>query len=266
MSKFDQAEPPACLSRSSSGAARLLRSLVGIALLIPLAACATKRDVRDLQTEIREISSRQEALLRELQRDQSAIGDSVQRLSRAFEQHRGQISGRFQTLEDLIFRVQELAGLSQQEMAALRDQMALQRQAPVRFDPGSPAAGGGVASDIYDAAMTQLRRGSLTSARMGFEDLIDRFPNHELTPHARYHLADIAVQEGDREAAIEAFESVARFHPDSERVPDALYRVGMLFLEAGESARAREYLDRVVNTWPESGAADLARSALRQIP
>ncbi len=247
-----------------------IRLLLVAALLVPLAACATKRDMRDLQTEFRELNARQEALLRELQRDQRTTRDSVRALSGEFAEHRAQVGGQFRAMEDLILRVQELAGLSQQELAGLRDQMARQRTQG-GFEPGFPGGGevptggGGVADDIYEAAMTQLRRGGYTSARLGFEDLIERFPNHRLTPHARYHLADVAAQEGDAEEALRLFQQVGEFHPDSDRVPDALYRVGMIHRDRGETSRAREAFDRVVNTWPDSPAADLARDALRQL-
>lgn len=252
---------------STSPLSRHLRLALMAALILPLAACATKRDMRDLQTEIRELNSRQESLLRELQRDQRAARDSVRALSSEFTEHRAQLLGQFRSTEELILRVQELAGLSQQQLAGLRDQMASQRaQTPFTMGGGQEPGAGGVPDEIYEQAVTQFRRGSYTSARMGFEDLIERFPNHTLTPHARYYLADVAVQTGEVDEAISLFQQVAQFHPASDRVPDALYRVGMLHRDRGENNRAREFLDRVVNTWPDSPAADLARDALRQLP
>jgi tol-pal system protein YbgF len=237
--------------------------LVGL-FLLPLTACATKGDVRDLSTEIRELQARQEALIRELQAEQRILRDSIQQLSGQMGDHRIQLARTLRDLEDQLIRVQELAGLSQQELAALRDQME-RRPLPTPGGPGFGGDQGGEPRGIFDDAMAQFRRGSLTSARFGFEEVVDRFPDHELAPSARYYLADIMVQEGDLDGAIQAFEQIAEFHPDSPRVANALYRIGLLYRERGETNEARSYLERVVNTWPDSDVADLARAALREL-
>ncbi len=183
------------------GGVRLL--LAGI-LLLPLAACATKGDMRSLQGEIRDLAERQEALMREIQAGQELQGDSIHALSTRFGQHQVQVNRTFRGLEDQLIRVQELAGMSQQELAGLRDQLD-RRPDPGGFGAMPGSEGGSEAVDIYDEAMTQYRRGSLTSARLGLEEVVDRFPNHELTPSARYFLADIRVQDDDLEGAIDAF-------------------------------------------------------------
>jgi tol-pal system protein YbgF len=243
-----------------------VRLLLAAALVVPLAACATKADVRDLQQEIRELSARQEALMHELQAQQRAQQDSVRALGTRLGDNHIQISRTLRDFEDQLIRVQELAGLSQQDLAALRDQMD-RRPLPAPGATGAGAAGerGGEAQEIYDQAMTQYRREALTSARMGFEEVVERFPGHALTPSARYFLADILAQQGEMDEAIRAFLRIAEFHPDADRVPHALYRVGIIHKERGETAEARSYLERVVNTWPESPAAELAEEALREL-
>jgi TolA-binding protein len=100
---------------------------------------------------------------------------------------------------------------------------------------------------------------------MGFQLVVESYPNDPLTPEARYYLADILEQEGDREAAVVAFLAVQEYHPSAPRVPDALYRAASLQLQLGNREDARSLFDRVVNTWPESGAASLAREALRNL-
>lgn len=234
-------------------------------LLIPLAGCATKADVRDLQGEIRELSQRQEALMRELRAEQRAQGDTLGALSERSRQHQLQLNRQLRDMEDQLIRVQELAGISQQELAALRDQMERRPQQDL-FGPGATdPGGGGEAREIYEEAMTQYRRGSLTAARFGLEDVVESFPSHPLAPSARYFLADIMAQQDELEDAIRAFLRIPEFHPDAERVPYALYRVGLLHQELGNRSEAREALERVVNTWPDTEVADMARRALAEL-
>ena len=255
-------------ARNVAGArrGRSVGAVLGLLLLLPLVGCATKADVRDLREEIRELNSRQEALLRELQRQGEAQGDSIRVLAEDFRSHQGRVAGQFRNLEDLVLRTEELAGISQQEIAAIRDQMEVPRRGVPggeRSDLDDPFGGG--AEESYEQAISLLRRGSTTAARMGFQGVVEQYPNHPLAPEARYHLADILVQEGNLEEAIHAFQRIGELHPGADRVPDAYYRVGALHRELGSDSEARSWLERVVNTWPDSGAADLARELLREI-
>lgn len=241
----------------------ILVLLTGV-LLLPLTGCATKSDIRDLRGEIQELSQRQEALMRELRAEQRVQGDSLLALSDRSRQHQLQLGRQLRDMEDQLIRVQELAGLSQQELASLRDQME-RRPAPDFFGAGGQELGSGEARELYEEAMTQYRRGALTAARFGFEDVVERFPNHATTPSARYHLADIKAQQNELEAAIETFLRIPEFHPEAERVPYALYRVGLLHQELGNRSEARDVLQRVVNTWPELDVAEMARRALAEL-
>lgn len=235
-------------------------------LAVPLAACATKRDVRDLTDELRAVSQRQEALLAEMRAAQAAHGDSLRALSRGQAELRAEFLRRIADIQEDLLLVHELAGTSQQNIAALRDQLERERRTipgPGAF--GDTEGGAGQAEDTYNQAMTQKQRGSFTAARMGFEEVVDRFPNHPLAPEARYQLADLLAQEGQIDEAIEKFLEIRTFYPNAERVPDALYQAGVLFQEKGDTAEARRHLQLVVNTWPESEAAQRARDALRDI-
>ncbi len=266
------ATPPSRAERSERNpAARRggggLRLVLAALLLLPLAACATKADIRDLQLELRELSQRQEALLRELQADQRVSRDSVRAVGTQLSEHRAQMARTLRAMEEQIIRIQELSGLNQQELAALRDQMDRRPLTQPGFPGAGAAAGatGGSAQELYDQAMTQRGRGNLTAARIGLEEVVQNHPTHELAPSAIFYLADILHEEDELGEAVETFLRIPEFYPDSDRVPAALYRVGVIYIERGEPTRAREYLQRVVNTYPDTDAASEAERALRRL-
>jgi tol-pal system protein YbgF len=236
---------------------------------MPLAACATKADIRDLRDEMRELSQRQEALLREIQADERVTRDSVRALGVQFSEHRAQMGRTLRDLEEQIIRIQELSGLNQQEIAGLRDQMERRPLAQQQGGGGGmlppTQAGGGTAQGTYDVAMAQYGRGNFTAARMGLEEIVQNYPTHELAPSAMFYLADILHEEDDLAGAIQGFLRIQQFHPDSDRVPEALYRVGMIHVERGEPTEARGYLERVVRTYPDTDAAAEAERALRRL-
>jgi len=257
----------------SRGRRRLPRILLAAFLMLPLAACATKRDVRDMRETVVELHAQNQALLRELQREQRIQQDSVGALARGLQDSRGESARRLTNIEDNLLLVQELLGVSQQQLSALRDQMERDR-APAGpgfmggggVGPGMPPAGGSEAArQLYDGGVSAFNRGLYSTARLAFQDVVELHGGDPLVPQARFYLAEILVEENQREEAIAAFLRIPEFHPGSDNVPNALYRAGMLHLELGNRGDAEEFLERVVNTWPDSMPAELARETLRTI-
>lgn len=245
-----------------------------------LAGCATKRDIRDLQVEMREIAQRQEQLLTQLDRLHRATQDSLRYQSETLFQIRGEFSRRFLDVQDQLVTLQELTGQSQRNLASLRDQIESQRRTVVQ-DPFMPtgddreegdliegaqaATGTGDATQLYNAAVTAFNRGTLMTARRAFDQFLVNHPTHPLAPDAQYYLADILTQEGELDQALAAFLRIQELHPTAPRVPDALYRAGILYLELDDEAMGRELLERVVNSYPEAAVAANARSRLESL-
>lgn len=241
-------------------------------LLGALPACATKRDVRDLQALVSELHAQNQALLRELQEAQIRQDGSLAVLAETLQESRAESARRMINIEDQLLTVQELAGLSQQQLASLRDQYERDRQedrsAGGGFGSGGfqrGAGGGSGASELFEAAVTQFNRGTYTAARLGFEQVVAEYGSDPLAPEARYYLAQILNNEGDVEGAIDAFLEIPAYHPTAERVPDAYYWAGRLHLGLGDTEQARQYFERVVNTYPDSVVADLARDELGRL-
>ncbi len=249
---------------------RLLLALTGLTL----AGCATKGDLRDLQQEIGALAAQQRAALSSLEGLNLAVQDTLRGQSDALLESRGEILRRLRVLEEQLLTLQELTGQNQRALAALRDLLESQRVSPVRTDtpPGQamdveftpdPAAGG--AEETYNAGVTQFQRGQFGTARMAFQQFLQQHPNHRLAPEAHYYLADILVQENRLEEAIQKLLYIPEHYPTAEKVPDAYFRVGVLYIRLEKLDDARRYLERVVTSYPDSGAALLAREELARI-
>ncbi len=248
-------------SRLRSG----VRLVLAVALMIPLAACATKRDIRDLGDDIRAQNREQAARLAQVVEEQARLEAMVRTLSTVEDERQAELLRRFRALQDEVGLLRELTGASQSQIAAIRDQMG--RSTGPGFGP--PGGGfiegdapGSAADVLYEEALAAHNRGSLAAARIGFQEIVDRYPGHELAPDARYYLADIVSREGDLDDALRRFMQVAELHPTAERVPEALYRAGIIHRDRGEAERARELFTRIVNTWPDHEVAELARAFL----
>lgn len=265
-SSFRSRTAPVPAPRRPAGG--FFRAAVALLLAIPLAACATKRDVRDLGDEIRAQNQAQAELIAELRAEQAELESIVRALTGVQEERHGEVLRRLRQLQDEVQLTQEIAGASQAGLAAVRDQLSRGTPAPgagaggrAPFFEETPGAAGEV-EDLYAEALTQHGRSSLAAARIGFQEIVDRFPNHELAPDARYYLADILSRDGEMDEALRGFLQVGELYPQAARVPEALYRAAIIYRDRGEAEQARALFTRIVNTWPDSEVAEMARAFL----
>ena len=251
---------------------RARRAAALAAALLLSAGCATKRDVRDLRTEMRALGARQDSILAQLARQNSATQDTLRRQTNQLFEVRGDVSRQLQRILEELTELRELAGQNQRTIAALRDQIETMRRPAAEPAMGEAIVGAEPMGDpnaaqvMYEAALERYQRGSQpTTALRMLRDFVQQYPNHPNAPDARYYLADILVQQEELEDAIAAFNQIAELHPGSARVPDALYRVALLEIERGNRTRARQLLERIVESYPDSETVTLAREKLREL-
>jgi tol-pal system protein YbgF len=256
-----------------SAAARVLAT----AAVLTMGGCATKADIRDLRTELRDLAIRQDSLMSELRRETLNTQDTVRDQSTQLFDFRGAIARQLQDISQSLTRLEAMVGENQRGIAGVRDQMANMRRTPVSVTPGvgdSASAESGAApatqptgdaQAVFNAAVTQFNNGSLTTARLGFEQFLQMYPNNSLAPDAQFYIADILQKNDRNEDALAAFQKIRELYPTSPKVPEALYRVALLQIDMGKKADARTTLQLIINTWPEAEVTDLARDKLKEI-
>ena len=251
-----------------------LRSIAP-ALALLLGACmASKQDVALLQTELRAV------------RDQTARGDSVRRLqvdqvlaqvTRSNDSVRA-LSARLAKLQTdvatdhyemgrQILQIQELSGISQRRLQELRS--SLEERSPTASaavpgdSAGAPAAPG--PAQLFQSSLDQLRRGSISVARGGFEELLRAYPNSEDAPEALVYIGETYNAERNQVAADSVYGLVVQRYPKSPKAATALYKRALVLKSAGQNAAARASLERIVREYPRSDEATLAREQLRTL-
>lgn len=246
-------------------------SAVAATLIVGVGSgCATKSDVRELESQLMDALRRQEEMIAALQRITEATRDSVAANSEGLFDLQGNTNRQLLDIQDQLITLQELAGQSQRNLAAMRDQLERQRQSSVVVAPSVGDMPGGTdevdqASQLFNAGVTAYERGSLGTARRAFQQFLDSYASHDRAPDAQYYLADILVQENSLDEAVAAFQRIPELYPSAERVPWAIYRVGLLQLDRGNTQEAVADFERVVNTYPDSDVAGLAQSKLDEL-
>lgn len=264
---------------------RSSRAAFTVLALLASSACATKNDVRDLQTDLRQelqaISARQDSLFAALLVTQDATRSSQDLTERELMDTRGEITRLLRTLTQEIQQVKELAGQNQIAIQGLggRIQNAQAGQAiptqPVQdTDPRdgllAPGLGGDPDQDYADA-LELYRGGQLFGAQAAFEDFLSNHAGDELVPLVHFYLGDIHEQNDELDEAIASFERVGELYPDEPRVADAKYRIGLIHMQRDEDGEARRVFQSIINTYGDSddvfytGIVQNARDRLEEI-
>lgn len=264
--------------RTGPGGGRLLV----LALLSLLASgCATKGDLRDVQTDLRSVTGRLDLLLEQIERQNRMSLDTLSQQRNQIVDFQGTVTSRLREILDELSRIQSLAGANANAITQIENQLAEIRYAMrtgsaigrggtagaggEEAEPGGPPGGGdsGPAQDIYESSQRQFNMGNWSAARSGFQMLVDQYSNTEYGPLARYRLGQIAVEQERYQEAISYYQELREFHPSSPEAPRALFGIGVVYLDhLDDEDRGREALQRFVNTYSGHELAELARERL----
>ena len=258
---------------------RVLAAVLGPVLVAGpgLAGCASKGDVQMVQGEVAllkaEMARRDSARAAELGQViqlQRQIMDSVTANRRAVSQLKGDLSTDLYNIQQQLVQLQELTGQSQQRLTELRTRLEARgaqiETAPMPGDSARPAPEGGAASadQMYEASLAQLRRGSLSTARLGLREMIRQYPTSERAPDALYFIGQSFASENPDSAAA-YYRQVVDRHAASPRAASALYNLGLLAERRKDTAGARDAYQRVAEKYPQSDEAALARDRLKAL-
>ncbi|MEE8491324.1 MAG: tetratricopeptide repeat protein [Acidimicrobiia bacterium] len=238
-------------------------------MLVALGGCALKSDVVRLEQQVATLearTARQDSAralqLNEVINLQQDIMDSLAAGRRALAALHGDIDGDLYSIQQQLVQVQALTGQSQQRLTDLRTQLDT-RGAQIAEGNSVTADVASVpsADQIYEASLAQLRRGSLATARLGFQELLRSYADDRRAPDALYFIGEsYATTDTDSSAAY--YQQVVDRFPGSSRVPTALYKLALLAEQRGDRQAALDAYNRVVQQHPSSDAAELARDRL----
>ena len=242
-----------------------------------LGGCVSKGDVQMVQGEVALLKaemarrdSARAAQLDQVLRMQREVMDSLGATRRSVAQIRGDLSSDLYNIQQQLVQLQELTGQSQVRLSELRTQLeARGAQIETMPAPGDsarpmPEAGTASADQMYEASLAQLRRGSLSTARLGLREMLRQHPGSERVPDALYFIGQsFAAENPDSAAAY--YRQVVDGHAASPRAASALYNLGLLAERRKDNAGAREAYQRVAEKYPQSDEAALARDRLKAL-
>ncbi|MCC6770565.1 MAG: tol-pal system protein YbgF [Gemmatimonadaceae bacterium] len=259
---------------------RVGRAVATLSLVVTGGCFATRSDMRVLQgdilnfrTETARADSARARQIATVAASLATVADSVRATSDRLTRVQGDTRGELRAIQQQLLQVQELTGQSQRRLQEMRAEMEARTQVPVMPPPvatvpgdsltAAPVQGTPGPNQLYQLAYDQLRRGSFSAARAGFEELLRSYPTSELAPDAQINIAEAFAAEGTAASADSAYAAVVSKYPRSPRAATALYKMALSMARQGRRPDARTAMDRVVREYPTSDEADLAREWLR---
>lgn len=245
---------------------------LGAAAAMP--GCATKKDVRTLQAAITDLQVHQDSVLRNIQRQQRAMLDTLHSSMAISLDTRGQTSHRFEELNGLLESTKQLNGqileVTRQLFARIDALEAkLQQLQPTSAPPpvqSAPSGSTGMsAAQMFQKGLSYMSDGSYGSARATFGAVIRQFHDDPNAPESQFQIGEAYVAEQNYGSAYRAFEQVSQEWPPSPRASEALYRAGKVAEDRKDNTNARKYYNMVLQLYPRSDSAQLARKALTKI-
>ena len=250
-------------------ATRVLRPGSLLIALLLLGACATKKDVRMLSTEVNAMRVHQDSVLLSIQRQNRLLLDSIRAAMQISLNTGGTTASRLREFDQTVDRLTQLMaqvttgmGRIDQRLSAMEQRLTTLEQRPSQAQP----QGGPSPDQLMTTGMEKAGEESWSAARLAFETLIQQYPQDERAPIAQYQIGETYVQEKAYADAYRAFEAVAERWRDAPRARAALLRAGVVAQEEErDRARARRYYQRVIDEYPNTDEATVATRRLRQI-
>lgn len=114
----------------------------------------------------------------------------------------------------------------------------------------------------YDNAMGLFRSGKYKEAAQGLNTFLSNYPNSQLQSEAKFYLGSSLYATKDFKGSIAQLQQLVQTAPTDPRAPDALLIVAASKIELNDMAGAKTSLQQIVRDYPQSSAAETAKSRL----
>ena len=211
---------------------------------------ALRKNDADLQAALDTFRSDMQAAVGKVE----DFGTALKRLGDEQARYREDADRRIVALEDRIVKLQ----------AAL-DELNKRLQTG-----GSSASGGGEAQavrtdELYLKGLESFKAGDMAAARTQLTAFLEKQPQHELVPNARYWIGETFYGEKNYEQAVLEFQEVIKQYPKKEKAPAAMLKQALAFKALKDIKSSRYVLGRLVQEYPKSEEARRARVLLKEL-
>ena len=119
--------------------------------------------------------------------------------------------------------------------------------------------------ELFKSALILFEESRFAEALEVLSNIIISFPEGSYTPDAYFWSGELFLAQEMYEDAKLSFQSVVDQFPKHIRAPDSLFKLGEIFRFEGDIRTSEEFYDRVLGSYPQSGAAQLAKKSKENV-
>lgn len=108
----------------------------------------------------------------------------------------------------------------------------------------------------YRAARQLYDDGEFTEAKAGFENLLQKYPHHDIVPYCMFYIANLSR---DPEEAIGYYKNIIDSYPASTVVDNALVRLASYYYITGEYSKADSIYSKIISDYPDGDCIQEAK-------
>jgi len=265
----------------------------GSACVLPDQLAKVQNDVADLQRQVGEVRTSQEATRDEIaelsavalrgggeeevtRADMAEVALRLDRLSREVTMTDEKVNDLGRRVDRFAREIQQTREMARNGTGSLDDPID-ESPGPVSGTSGAtlqpvvPPPSGAVPDPeaLYNTAYLDFSKGNFDLAIAGFEEYQQRFAESPLADNALYWIGVCQFSKGDFAAAILAFDRLLEGYARSDKAPAADLKKALAFQEQNQIGQAIVQLRYVISEYPDTDEARIARdrlSALGQSP
>ena len=122
------------------------------------------------------------------------------------------------------------------------------------------------ATDLYSAALSDMRGGKYDLAVQGFTDYLRWYPTERFAPNAQFYIGTIHYQAKNYEQAVKDFDAVLEHYTDNPKTEEAmLYKGRSLIQIPGHRTDAVKEFKQLLTEHPKSDSAPAACEELKNL-
>jgi tol-pal system protein YbgF len=234
-----------------------------------------RRDITTVYQEFRAYKDSTDARLAKLQKDMSALSQSVRSVEDLTRKQYLDLSmsseSNDEKIKTILGRLDELDSQLRTYWGETKGELRELKGARTAGGAGTPQKKGPAAAaqanydQLYKQAFEAFQKGQYDDAIRAFSDFLQAFPDTPLVPNARYWMGEAYMNLKDHEKAIVSFQGVIDKYPNSEKAPRALLRQAEAFGDLGDKKSSATLLKRVTELYPKTDEARIAERLLRNL-
>ena len=265
---------------------RKINYLILLAVLLIIAGCATRGDLKALRSELnqkmdttvdsvkKELAKSSEVLEQTRKSNANTTAD-IAELRDSISQLRGNVESLKKDMARGIKGDEEKNDNMLLKINFIENFLEIGKKDSIG-DAGDKkkATGNGTAKDtakkqdkesMYSASYQLFKEGNYDKARAELRNFLALHPKSEYSENAQFWIAECYFFEKDYEKAILEYEKLTKNFPRGKKVPYALLKQGLSFLNLKDKTSAKLLLQQVIKDYPNTNQARVARSKLQEI-